>query len=553
MPRPKITPEDFAARVQEIYGDKIVVVSPYQHSHLKLKLRCQEHGEFESLPSNVTRGGNRGGCPQCSWSDRRLGHEKFVARARVIHGSEFTYLSEYQGIHKPITVVCSQGHKTSIDPANHLKHGCKKCGHERRALSQTLTQTEFESKMQDKFGDKFSLIAPYSFMRESIEILCPLHGQSSIVAFEFLDSPYGCAKCGVAARPACQPCSKEEFVTKAKTAHDGYFYPGEYKKAHTKMQMVCPRGHEFEQTPNNHLQGKGCSLCSHNYSEPHREIEAYLAYLGVPFESNTRSGIPPKELDIWVPEHNLAIEFNGTYWHSLDGSEPSSAKMKHHAKFLSCESKDIRLLQIDEYDWVNPTRQSIWKSVIASRLGKHTKRIHARQTEFREIDREAANLFLDANHLQGSTPSTRFCYGIFLEAELVGVITFAYHEKTMLNLTRLAFPVGTTVVGGANKLFKNALKALPKRDIITFSNNQYSAGSVYQTLGFTKDADLPPSYQWFYKGGIINKRQCRHSRLPALLGGMYDPNLTEHQNMYRAGARCLYDAGYQRWKVQVTS
>mgnify|MGYP003290598342 CR=1 FL=1 len=54
------------------------------------------------------------------------------------------------------------------------------------------------------------------------------------------------------------------------------------------------------------------------------------------------------ELDIWLPEINSAIEYNGTYWHSLPKIIESDKFKK-----LQCESKGIRLLTITEYDWTN--------------------------------------------------------------------------------------------------------------------------------------------------------------------------------------------------------
>jgi hypothetical protein len=207
----------------------------------------------------------------------------------------------------------------------------------------------------------------------------------------------------------------------------------------------------------------------------------------------------------------------------------------------------VDLLQISEYEWRNPVTRAVWESVIASKLGSHSK-VAARKTRFTTITHSQANDFLTVNHLQGGTPATRFCFGLEHRGDLIGVITFAYHEKKHLNLTRLAFPLGVTVVGGASKLFQNAIRHLPQgRDVITFSNNLYSSGNVYAALGFEKEVDLPPSYQWFFNQQVYNKRRLRHKYLPVVLGDLYDPSLTEHQNMYRAGARCLYDAGYQRW------
>ena len=265
------------------------------------------------------------------------------------------------------------------------------------------------------------------------------------------------------------------------------------------------------------------------------------------FKSNTRSIISPYELDIWIPSHNLAIEFNGRYYHSLDGTELPTVKYKHRDKFICCRKKEIKLLQIDEHEWNDPVVREIWKSVIASKLGKH-ERLYARQTIFRSVTREEAEKFLASNHLQGQTPSARneWCFGLFHGEQMVGVMTFSRHQKTLINLTRMAFLCGLSVTGGASKLFKNALNVLPPLTVVTFSNNRYSNGGVYERLGFAREKVLQPSYQWYWHGKIWNKRQLRKIKLAVLLSD-YDPRQTEHQNLYRHGARCLYDAGYERW------
>ena len=54
------------------------------------------------------------------------------------------------------------------------------------------------------------------------------------------------------------------------------------------------------------------------------------------------------ELDIWLPDIRVAIEYNGTYWHSIP-SIIESDKFKE----IQCESKDIKLISISEQEWNN--------------------------------------------------------------------------------------------------------------------------------------------------------------------------------------------------------
>lgn len=76
---------------------------------------------------------------------------------------------------------------------------------------------------------------------------------------------------------------------------------------------------------------------------------------------NDRSIISPFELDIVIPERKLAIEFNGTYWHSM------KPKGYHKMKVKLCADKGFKLIHIWEIDWINK------KDEIKSMLEKELK------------------------------------------------------------------------------------------------------------------------------------------------------------------------------------
>ncbi len=69
-------------------------------------------------------------------------------------------------------------------------------------------------------------------------------------------------------------------------------------------------------------------------------------YYGKIFK-RTRKIITPQELDIYLPELNLAIEYNGNYWHSI---EAGLDKEYHLNKSLLCRAKNIRLIHIYEFE-----------------------------------------------------------------------------------------------------------------------------------------------------------------------------------------------------------
>lgn len=61
----------------------------------------------------------------------------------------------------------------------------------------------------------------------------------------------------------------------------------------------------------------------------------------------TRKVISPQELDIYIPELKLAIEFNGTYWHNC---KDMTHKDYHLNKSLLCRDNGIRLIHIYQFE-----------------------------------------------------------------------------------------------------------------------------------------------------------------------------------------------------------
>jgi len=55
----------------------------------------------------------------------------------------------------------------------------------------------------------------------------------------------------------------EEFIERAKKIHgDKYSYDKvKYHSSQSKIEIICHQHGVFEQTPNNHLNGKGCLRC----------------------------------------------------------------------------------------------------------------------------------------------------------------------------------------------------------------------------------------------------------------------------------------------------
>jgi hypothetical protein len=96
----------------------------------------------------------------------------------------------------------------------------------------------------------------------------------------------------------------------------------EYKNNHTKLDVLCDKGHIFGISYGNFKHGRRCPICARNNgtSKMEKEILNHVLnnYTGIIIPNDKTVIINPKsgrylELDIWLPELKKAIEFNGTY------------------------------------------------------------------------------------------------------------------------------------------------------------------------------------------------------------------------------------------------
>lgn len=273
-----------------------------------------------------------------------------------------------------------------------------------------------------------------------------------------------------------------------------------------------------------------------------KAIAQWLKELGLNVVCNDRKAIKPKELDIYVPEKNLAIEFNGLYWHRND---KKSHKLKHNL----CKQKGIRLIQIFEDEWY--FNENIVKSVIKTKLGitDSDKKIDARKCRFVKVEYETAKLFMEKNHLQGFINGSH--YGLYHDEKLISMFTVGkcrYYDG--MELLRYASEIDHVVVGGFSKLLINVKKELSIDLLYTYADMRYSDGGVYEKFGrFVKETT--PGYFWFHSSSVkrISRYQTQKRKLKKLLGVKFDAALTEEENMVNAGYMKIYDAGHKLYVI----
>lgn len=264
----------------------------------------------------------------------------------------------------------------------------------------------------------------------------------------------------------------------------------------------------------------------------------------VRYKSNYKGVLKNKELDIYIPEHNIAIECNGIYWHSLKDST------YHYNKWKECNEKGIQLITVWEDQILN--HPQIIESIILSKLGIYQKRIYARQCKIKEISHYDSVEFLQKNHLQGYVNAS-VRYGLYYGDELVSIMTFGrkrgalgnHGEQAGWELYRFCNKCGWQIVGAASRLFVHFIKQQHPTAVESFSSNDISNGGVYDKLGFEKKSVVKSSY--WYIDRKMNRYHRFHFRKSELVMRGADPDKTEFEIMKDFGYLKIYDSGQTKY------
>ena len=246
-------------------------------------------------------------------------------------------------------------------------HKCPKCSFEN---NKEILKNKAINKLKEKYPEldfsKFNYISRDS----KSTVICPIHGEFESSYLNLSKSKYGCKKCNKNIYvPKSKLKSKEEAVKELQNKFPELdFSKFEYANNKIKSIVICPKHGEFERSYNNlYSKNRDCPKCLDNFSsKPEKEISEYIkTFYNKKIIRNDRTIILNEytnnylELDIYLPDINLAIEFNGIYYHSDEMIKNrtnnifKSAEEYHKYKSDKCNDKNIKLIHIDEQEWID--------------------------------------------------------------------------------------------------------------------------------------------------------------------------------------------------------
>lgn len=309
----------------------------------------------------------------------------------------------------------------------------------------------------------------------------------------------------------------------------------------------CDEGkdHEFIISSDNYISRKLnkstiCTICNpigSIYSNKQKELYDFISNI---YENDPimdyKDGL---HIDILCEEIMIGFEFNGLYWHSSVYKD----KNYHIDKTNYFKEKGIRIIHIWEDDWDH--NQDIIKSQIKNLLGK-SDRIYARKCTFREVSIKESTPFLNNNHIQGRDRSSKK-YGLYYNDELISLMTLNKVEgrKKMMesewNLSRFCNKKGISVIGGASKLLTNFIKLNNVSRIISYADNDWSIGNLYEKLNFKLINTSNPDYKYKVGDKRVHKQNFKRSKLPN--------NISEKKYTEDMGYHKIWDCGKLKYEL----
>lgn len=276
------------------------------------------------------------------------------------------------------------------------------------------------------------------------------------------------------------------------------------------------------------------------------------------------------ELDIVIEPYKIAIEFNGVYWHS----SAQSTKTDYHAlKTRYAKEKGYQLIHIWEDDF--NTKKNIIITTLAYKLNALDKLLllipdidpHALSTAYtqkltpRIVPDLQSHKFLNEHHIQGSVSAT-YHLGLYDEMDTLRALISLQSPKDNTHMNRKEgeweiqrYATLGSIPDGFTKLLNYARTIITNdghtlHSWISFSSNDISEGHLYQSAGFTLDAEIEPDYSYVgtpTKWTRAPKESFQKKRFrddPAL---KWDPEWTERQCAEENKLYRIYDAGKKRW------
>ena len=280
---------------------------------------------------------------------------------------------------------------------------------------------------------------------------------------------------------------------------------------HRNLKFRCKKCNALQTRSLARILSGQCVGCKTLGSKAQTELTTFVKSLGIRVVPNDRNMIAPNELDLWMPDERVAIEYNGLFYHS-EAMRPS--KNYHATKTASCLRDGMTLMHVFEDEWRD--KRPIVESMIAHRLGKTKETIGARTCKVEEIKLADRKAFFESNHIDGYVAS-KVAFGLVNgKGEIVACMSLRSpvhrKHKGKLEVARFASLINTSVPGGLARLTKKAVEYAKENGysgLMTYVDQRLGSGESYHSGGWQLAGTSDPTFWWTDNTNRFNRFRYR--------------------------------------------
>jgi len=324
------------------YGYNLIS-KEYNNNNTKLSIQCPDNHIFKMTYANFKQG------RRCSYCHGNKKHT-YTQVKDYIESRGYKLLSkEYKNANTKLKLQCPEEHTFEMTYGNfYSNHRCPECSKKKYGQYHKLSYDEVKEYIES-YNYKL-LSTKYNNNNIKLKLQCPI-GHNFEMKYNNFQIGQRCPECSKKKYGQYHKLSYDE-VKEYIESYDYKLLSNNYKNAHGRLKLLCPHDHVFEMKYNNFQIGQRCPICYFNStsSQPEKEIQEYIRsiYNGKIINNDRNTVVNPLtgynlELDIYLPKEKKAIEFNGTYWHSLD-----KVQLHDKIKEKQCKEMNINLMTIKE-------------------------------------------------------------------------------------------------------------------------------------------------------------------------------------------------------------
>jgi hypothetical protein len=276
---------------------------------------------------------------------------QFITKSNIKHHNKYNYSKvEYENSITKVEIICSDHGSFWVRPDAHVrKVGCPKC-----KGGVLYTKEDFIEKVSLLYDNYFDYSnVDYINSSKKVEIICPNHGSFFIRPANHM-AGQSCPSCSGVKRK-----NTKEFIEEALTIHsDKYLYNETiYLNNRTKVKIFCHTHGYFEQTPKEHLKGRGCPKCVIYLGE--QKVEKVLKKYNISYQKQfTFDNLISEKgrklpFDFYISDYNICIEYDGRQHYEpvakFGGIETLKQQLKtDNIKEEYCINNNILLIRIQK-------------------------------------------------------------------------------------------------------------------------------------------------------------------------------------------------------------